>query len=76
MHRDVIVTTYRPNDPVSQLIRVEDPNATEISDIVAMRLAYEYAFGEACANNDLIAEYCRIAPAPAIVIGLDAKRRR
>jgi hypothetical protein len=70
MYRDVIATLSNGDELT---IRVEDPNVREISDVVAMRLAYEYAYGDA-ANDVVVGRACRIVPPPACIIGLDGKR--
>ena len=61
-----------------QLIRVES-GEREISDIIARRLAYEYVYDAACANNDLVARYAEVVTlsdrTPECAIGLDAKRK-
>jgi len=72
MYRDVIVTTEDGSDIT---VRVEgDMNTSEISDVIAKRLAFEFIHGYA-ANDVVCAEYCRIAPPPGIIIGMDGKAR-
>jgi hypothetical protein len=83
MHRDVIVDVHGED----RLIRVEDTGAAKISDLVlmaidkhdaqellTMRAAYLFVWGEEPADDKQLREYCRIAM-PSALIGLDGKKR-
>lgn len=67
MHRDVMVE----KGGAHIIVRVEDQEVSEISDIVAMRLAYEQVYQDAH-NDEVVKRQCSFI-VPHVTIGLDGK---
>jgi hypothetical protein len=79
IYRDVYVQNLNQNGTFNQnketIVRIEGDNGTtEISDIVAMRLAANHIWQDRF-NDAVIAKHCRIAPAPTIILGMDGVKR-